>query len=400
MLARVFGLAASASSCVSGIAEEGLCQLDTLTMKRNSPLPFRRRHLFIKTTVRDPQKILNKFYHKRFIKMVKYASAAFVILSAKSSAFVANLARSKEIKCNPIFNSRRYSAIPYDDYSEIDTEQGRLPLFPSSTSLLDIVPGDDQVEVDAILAKKEERRTARLRRARKSKYQVTLPIGISSAGQSPLLSANSGANGSGVQSLESLVAKGQEIALTNTIGMSLRQVYSGRKLSELALDVDTLRFQSFVDEMQGRRVDDAEEMDAENVSGENLGSVQLLQSSVLELLDESFDGVVVSSVAHGGLAWKSGVRAGDILTATSATVGSKLWPKSTLDGIKSAISSRKVISSTMDFEFRHVTCEEVDTTEVVQTFELSLSRPIGINVEGENSAKYTIDIRCLCSLIY
>ncbi len=324
--------------------------------------------------------------------MVKYASAALVILSTAnlsagaiqpSSAFVANPAWSKERACNPNFNSRRYSAIPYDDYSEIDTEQGRLPSFPSAASLLDIVPDDDQVEVDAILAKKEERRTARLRRARKSKYQVTLPIGISSASQPPLLLANSGANGSGVQALESLVAKGQEIALANTIGMSLRQVHSGRQLSELALDVDTLRFQSFVDEIQGRRVDDAEETDAESAPGENLGSVQLLQSSVLELLDESFDGVIVSSVARAGVAWKSGVRAGDILTATSATMGSKLWPKSTLDGVKSAISSRKVISSTMDFEFRHATCDEVDTTEIVQTFELSLSRPIGINVEGE-----------------
>ena len=336
--------------------------------------------------------------------MVKYTSAALVLITTaklgvgalqmqmqiQPSAFVASHARRKERPCHSNSNSRRYSAIPYDEYSELDTEQGRLPSFPSASSLLDIVPDDNQVEVDAILAKKEERRIARLRRARKSKYQITLPIGISFTGQPPLLSSNGGAKSrtenagssvsSNVQALESLVAKGQEIALVNTIGMSLRQVYSGRKLSELALDVDTLRFQSFVDELQGRSVVDSEDvMDA--ASG--VGSVQLLQNSALEMLDESFDGVVVSSVARGGLAWNSGVRAGDILTATSATMGSKLWPKSTLDGIKSAISSRKVISSTMDFEFRHVTCDEVDRTEVVQTFELSLSRPIGINVEGE-----------------
>ena len=61
----------------------------------------------------------------------------------------------------------------------IDTDLGgRLPSFPSATSLLDIVPDDNQVEVDAILAKKEERRIARLRRTRKPKYQITLPIGI------------------------------------------------------------------------------------------------------------------------------------------------------------------------------------------------------------------------------
>ena len=51
-----------------------------------------------------------------------------------------------------------------------------------------------------------------------------------------------------------LVAQGQEIAVANTIGMSLRQVYRGRKLSKLALEVDTLRFQSFMEKLQGRRV--------------------------------------------------------------------------------------------------------------------------------------------------
>ena len=109
-----------------------------------------------------------------------------------------------------------------------------------------------------------------------------------------------------------------------------------------------------------------------SILAEYLGSVQLLQNSALEMLDESFDGVVVSSVARGGLAWKSGVRAGDILTATSATMGNKLWPKSTLDGIKSAISSSErsfhplwILNSVM------LTSDEVDSTEVVQTFELS-----------------------------
>ena len=106
------------------------------------------------------------------------------------------------------------------------------------------------------------------------------------------------------------------------------------------------------------------------------------------MLTETFDGVVVSSVARGGLAWESGVRAGDVLTATSATLGDKLWPKSTLDGVRSAISSRKVIVPTMDFEFRRLVQLEDDTMnsldeEVVQSFELALSRPIGINVEGE-----------------
>jgi S1-C subfamily serine protease len=167
--------------------------------------------------------------------------------------------------------------------------------------------------------------------------------------------------------------------------MSLRQVTSGKRLSELALDVDTLRFQSFVDELQGRSV--LEEVSGEDVAAEEgglVGSIQVLQNSALDGLKESFDGVLVSSVARGGLAWEAGVRAGDVLVGTSATIGNKLWPKSTLDGVRSAISSRKVLSSTMEFEFRRLG-SQVGGVDVdgVESFELNLSRPIGINVEGE-----------------
>lgn len=322
--------------------------------------------------------------------MVQYTFAALAIVStanlgaslAPSSAFVAHLASSNQQINRPNFNSRRYSAIPYDEF--VENDDAGLPSFPSATSLLNI-PDDNQDEVDALLAKKEERRVARIQRSRKlsPNYQLTLPISGSLV--QPARAANPD-----LETLASLVAKGQEIAVANTIGMSLRQVYSGRKLSELAMDVDTLRFQSFVDELQGRRVDGEETNgDAAEVSmgtdASSLGSVQVLQNSALEMLKESFDGVVVSSVAQGGLAWKAGVRAGDILTATSATMGNKLWPKSTLDGVRSAISSRKVMSPTMDFEFRRLAPEEVEGMESVKSFELSLSRPIGINVEGEPS---------------
>ena len=232
--------------------------------------------------------------------------------------------------------------------------------------------------MDELLAKKERRRVARLQTVQKPKYQIRLPI-VGSLVQPDQTDTNEEEDNPEI--LASLVAKGQEIAVANSIGMSLRQVYSGRKLSELALDVDTLRFQSFVDELQGRRVDGEEE--TKEQSSSVTGSVQVLQNSALEMLSETFDGVIVSSVAQGGLAWESGVRAGDVLTATSATLGDKLWPKSTLDGVRSAVSSRKVIVPTMDFEFRRLGLEVVDGFEAVQSFELSLSRPIGINVEGE-----------------
>lgn len=329
--------------------------------------------------------------------MVKYTFAALAILTLVYGGAALTSIRKPitSASSRPLINSRRYSAIPYDEYAEsVDNCNGvGLPSFPST--LLDNIPVDNQLEVDAILAKKEQRRVARKQRALNSpNYQITLPIGGGSLVQPPPLStyndetASSGEedysrSSNKVESLASLVAKGQEIAITNTIGMSLRQVFSGRKLSELALDVDTLRFQSFDDELQGRRIVD-EEKDADAMKFDILGSIQVLQKTALELLNESFDGVVVSSVARGGLAWQSGVRAGDVLTATSATMGGKLWPKSTLDGVKSALSSRKVILPTMDFEFRRLVSDQVDAVvEAVQSFELSLSRPIGINVEGE-----------------
>ena len=60
-----------------------------------------------------------------------------------------------------------------------------------------------------------------------------------------------------------------------------------------------------------------------------------------------------------------------------------MWPKSTLDGIRSAISSRKLMSSTMKFQFQR-SCDDnlISETELVQEFELSLSRPMGIHIEG------------------
>lgn len=269
-------------------------------------------------------------------------------------------------------NSRRYSAIPYDERSSSSDSLQEQERSFSSTGLLNLPDDDDEI-VDALLAKKEERRVARQQSTSKPVYQITLPIvsRVMVTTDEDDTESSSVANG---DKLASLVAKGQDIAVANSVGMSLRQVYSGRRLSELALDVDTLRFQSFGGELQGR---DFSEEEVE----ESLGSLQVLQNSVLKLVDETFDGVVVSSVTRGGLAWQAGVRAGDVLAATSATIGSKLWPKSTLDGVRSAISSRKVISPTMDFEFRRLVLEKVEA-ESVQSFEIALSRPIGINVEG------------------
>ena len=53
-----------------------------------------------------------------------------------------------------------------------------------------------------------------------------------------------------------------------------------------------------------------------------------------------------------------------------------------MEGVRSAITSRKVISSSMKFEFQRANLK-IDESEIVQEFELTLSRPMGIHIEGE-----------------
>lgn len=57
-----------------------------------------------------------------------------------------------------------------------------------------------------------------------------------------------------------------------------------------------------------------------------------------------------------------------------------MWPKSTFDGVRAAIASRKVVSGSIEFQFRRVS----DETKIgSQTYELTLTRPIGVQVEGK-----------------
>ena len=105
--------------------------------------------------------------------MVKYTSAALAVLttvlgvavSTKSYAFVDLTVRNPKSRIQPHINSRRYSAIPYDEYAENEGGVGGLPSFPSTASLLDGIPKDNQAEIDVLLAKKEKRGRRRVRRS-------------------------------------------------------------------------------------------------------------------------------------------------------------------------------------------------------------------------------------------
>jgi len=60
-----------------------------------------------------------------------------------------------------------------------------------------------------------------------------------------------------------------------------------------------------------------------------------------------------------------------------------MWPKSTFEGVRSAISSRRVMSKTMQVKFQRANeMSRISGSELVQEFEVSLTRPMGIHIEG------------------
>ena len=91
------------------------------------------------------------------------------------------------------------------------------------------------------------------------------------------------------------------------------------------------------------------------------------------------DGVVsVGVVMDGGNAAEQGIQAGDVVLATSASMGSQMWPKSTLEGVQSAIQTR--VDGMVRFRLRRASGQTKRTWagSVRQTYEVELSRPLGI----------------------
>jgi hypothetical protein len=147
-----------------------------------------------------------------------------------------------------------------------------------------------------------------------------------------------------------------------SIGLFLRQINKGRAFVSSHLNLDTLKYEEF-------------------------GASDSVPAGELELMDEQgfsrriggeFQGIVVSSVTKGSAAWTAGVRAGDILQTTSATMGSQMWPKSTTEGVRSAMQSRKAVSGSIEMAFQRL------GNAVDNQFELSLTKPIGLQMKGKS----------------
>ena len=145
-----------------------------------------------------------------------------------------------------------------------------------------------------------------------------------------------------------------------SMGLTLVEMGKGRTLSSQELILDSLQMQDLREASEPR--DDIETLD---------------RLVLNRKLDGEFQGILVNSVVKGSAAWAAGVRPGDILKKTSATLGDGMWPKSTLDGVLSAVSSRRAAASSIQFEFSRIR-EAID-----DQFELTLARPIGLELKGK-----------------
>eukprot|EP00546_Thalassionema_frauenfeldii_P014503 CAMPEP_0178921454 /NCGR_PEP_ID=MMETSP0786-20121207/15570_1 /TAXON_ID=186022 /ORGANISM="Thalassionema frauenfeldii, Strain CCMP 1798" /LENGTH=997 /DNA_ID=CAMNT_0020595635 /DNA_START=288 /DNA_END=3278 /DNA_ORIENTATION=+ len=150
-----------------------------------------------------------------------------------------------------------------------------------------------------------------------------------------------------------------------SLGMVVAQVKRGRELvamgeNRFLLNMDTLVYQEFPDAVD-------------------------IEGLLNERVDASFSGLVVMAVDPEGQAYDQGVRPGDLLVASSATMGTKMWPKTTLDGLLSSVSSRKVVSPVLNLQVQPAN----DKATIDNRFELELSKPLGIEI-GENDVGYVV----------
>eukprot|EP00316_Scyphosphaera_apsteinii_P007974 CAMPEP_0119325100 /NCGR_PEP_ID=MMETSP1333-20130426/64988_1 /TAXON_ID=418940 /ORGANISM="Scyphosphaera apsteinii, Strain RCC1455" /LENGTH=819 /DNA_ID=CAMNT_0007332985 /DNA_START=217 /DNA_END=2676 /DNA_ORIENTATION=+ len=99
----------------------------------------------------------------------------------------------------------------------------------------------------------------------------------------------------------------------------------------------------------------------------------------LQLEESPGRGVVVSLVLESGNAAQMGVQVGDIIIATSASVGSQMWDKKTLAGVQSAIQTR--VDGQVRLRFKRErfqpSLRKWEKT-LNHTYEVELTRPLGL----------------------
>lgn len=97
----------------------------------------------------------------------------------------------------------------------------------------------------------------------------------------------------------------------------------------------------------------------------------------------------ISEVRLGSNADKAGLRVGDRIVAASATVGNKLWTKTTLVGVESAINSRFRFSDDITFCVERTLAQDAGDDSIasrqVEVFEVELERPVPLELMQENA---------------
>ena len=99
----------------------------------------------------------------------------------------------------------------------------------------------------------------------------------------------------------------------------------------------------------------------------------------IQLQEKEGIGVVVSMVYEGGNAFKAGLAAGDIVVATSASIGPGMWPKKTVSGVEAAIQTR--IDRQVRLRMVRPCRDERKLPwegPLIDTYEVELGQPIGM----------------------
>ena len=102
---------------------------------------------------------------------------------------------------------------------------------------------------------------------------------------------------------------------------------------------------------------------------------------------------VVGQIFQGSKAHDFGIEVGDTITAISATAGDQMWSHDSLEGVKSALSTRFVMSSTVKFRLERslskISQTIKDNIRIATIIKLSLNRPIGLHVvEGADKGVF------------
>ncbi|KAJ1446183.1 hypothetical protein M885DRAFT_547478 [Pelagophyceae sp. CCMP2097] len=125
-------------------------------------------------------------------------------------------------------------------------------------------------------------------------------------------------------------------------------------------------------------------------------------------LVQSPGGVRVQALDAGGGAAVAGCRVGDAVVATSATVGDAMWPKTTIEGIESAVRSRLIAQqlatlgkdTTVSLRMRRSLddCEASlrdirERQSVREAWEVTLTKPLGLTLSATAAGPVVAAIR-------